>query len=84
MFSKSDDTISLHNFVRQKESIVALLHVVYWYICFQNDNRNNLLARGTNRLVHQFGFPIFYEGTSCVQRFMETKTSRTIRRFNGA
>ena len=30
--------------MRQKESIVARLHVVYWYIRFQHDNRNNLLA----------------------------------------
>ena len=37
MFRKRDDTILLHNFVRQKESIVALLHVVYWYIRLQDE-----------------------------------------------
>ena len=52
MFRKSDDTILQHNFVRQKESIVALSRVVYWYIRFQDDNRNNLLARwSSNRLI---------------------------------
>ena len=37
MFWKSNGTIPLHNFVRQKESIIARLHVVYWYICFQDE-----------------------------------------------
>ena len=58
MFWKSDDTIPLHNFVRQKESIVARLrlHIVCWYIHFQDDNRINLLARWTSdRLDHHFG-----------------------------
>ena len=62
MFRKCDDTILLHNFARQKDSIVALSHVVYWYIRFQDDNRNNLLARwSSNRLDHHFGSRNFYQ-----------------------
>ena len=37
MFWKSDDTIPLHNVVLQKEFILALLHVMYWYIRFQDE-----------------------------------------------
>ena len=84
MFYKSDDTIPLHNFVRLKEPIVARFHIVYWYIHSQDDNRNNFLARRTfNHLDHHFRSWNFYQGTSCVQRYMDTKTRRTIRRFNG-
>ena len=32
------------HFLRQKQSIVARLHVVDWYIRFQDDIRNVLLA----------------------------------------
>ena len=43
---------SLHDFVRRNESFVERLHAVCWYILFQDDNRNNLLARWTsNRLI---------------------------------
>ena len=80
--------------MRQKEFIcttciaqrasVARLHVVHWYIRFQDDNRNNLLARWTSKcLDHHLGSQNFYQGTSCVQRYMDAKTRRTIRRFNG-
>ena len=63
VFWKSYDTIPLHNFVRQKESIVERLHVVYWYIRFQDDSRNNLLARWTsNRLECHFGSRNFFKG----------------------
>ena len=37
MFWKSDDTIPLHNFVWQKESSLARLHVVYWYIRYTTE-----------------------------------------------
>ena len=84
MFWKSDGTIPLHNFMRQKQFIVARLHVVYWYIRFQDDNRNNLLVKWvSNRRDHHFGSRNFYQGTSCVQRYMDTKTRQAIRRFNG-
>ena len=63
MFWKSDDTIPLHNFMRQKQFIVARLHVVYWYIRFQDDNRNNLLVKWvSNRRDHHFGSRNFYQG----------------------
>ena len=79
MLWKSDDTILLHNFVRQKESIVACLHVVCWYIGFQDDNRNNLLIRWTsNCLDHHFGSWNFYQGTSYVQSIWTPKQGRQL------
>ena len=73
IFWKSGDATPLHNFVRYKESIVACLHIVYWHIRFEDDNRNNLLARwNSNRLDHHFGFRNFHQGTSCVQRYIWT------------
>ena len=63
MFWKSDDTIPLHNFVPQKESIVARLHVVCWYIRFQDDNRNICFQdEPPIVLITTFDFEVFIKG----------------------
>ena len=48
VFNLNDGNIPLRNFARKKECIVTRLHFVYWYIRFEDDSRNNLLARWTS------------------------------------
>ena len=55
----------MHNFVLQKESIVARLHFVFWYIRFQDDNRNNLLARCPIVLIITLDLETFIKNIMC-------------------